>query len=103
MNKKEREEFRKGRAWKQFKQDCRLSCSTDFITKEPLVKTWNLHHLDLDVSRYDRLDKDKFVPLNPKTHELVHEVYKRWKKDKGIIRRLEIILEKMEEYTNVKE
>lgn len=100
MNKKEREEFRKGKAWKQFKHICRLSCSTDFITKEPLVKAWNLHHLDLDISRYDHLDKAKFVPLNPKTHELVHEIYKRWKKDKGIIRRLEIILEKMEEYTN---
>lgn len=100
MNRQQRSNFRKSSAWKQFKYKCRMKCSKDFITKEPLVRDWNLHHLDLNVSRYDQLDMDKFLPLNPDTHKLIHELYKLYRKYPGIIDRIKEVLEKMEKFTN---
>lgn len=101
MNYKERAEFRKSREWKAFKAKCRLHVSVDYITKEPLAKDWNLHHLDLNIHRYsDISDLNRFLPLNPKTHEVIHELFKMYKKNKNCIDRIKEILDKMLEYTN---
>ena len=103
MNYKERAQFRKSDAWHAFKAKCRLHTSTDFITKEPLSKTWNLHHLDLNVRHYDDIsDMDHFMPLNKKTHEMVHELYKLYHKDRKVLDRLKQVLDKMEELTDGK-
>lgn len=103
MNRAEREKFRKTSTWKNFKHKCRLRTSKDFITKEPLDYNWNLHHLDLNVQRYDNLDDmNRFMPLNKKTHELIHELYKLYKKDHKVLDRIKSTLDKMEEYTNGK-
>jgi len=104
MDYKQRAQFRKSDAWHAFKAKCRLLTSTDFITREPLSKTWNLHHLDLNVKHYDDIsDIHKFMPLNKKTHELVHELYKTYRRDHKVLDRLKIVLEKMEELTDGKE
>lgn len=101
MNKDERSKFRKSEAWKKLRAKCRLYTSVDFITKKPLEKTWNLHHLDLNVQRYDQIDSlERFMPLNRKTHEIIHELFKWYKKDHKVIDRIKKTLDLMEEYTN---
>ena len=100
MNQKNRVEFRKSAKWKKFRAKCRLHTSKDFITKKPLERDWNLHHLDLNVGRYDNLVMERFMPLNKKTHEIIHEIYKWYKKDRNVLERIKLTLEKMEEYTN---
>lgn len=100
MNYKERQAFRKTDAWRKWKAKCRLHTTKDFITKEPLCRNWNLHHLDLNVQRYDHIDDmNRFMPLNPKTHELIHELFKWYKKDHKVIDRIKKTLDLMEEYT----
>jgi hypothetical protein len=42
----------------------------------------------------------RFMPLNKKTHEIVHEVYKWYKKDPSVLDRLKETLDKMKEYTS---
>lgn len=100
MNYKERQAFRNTDAWHRWKAKCRLHTSKDFITKEPLCRNWNLHHLDLNVQRYDNItDMKRFMPLNPKTHEVIHEVFKWYKKDHKVLDRIKKTLDLMEEYT----
>ena len=100
MTYKERQAFRKTDAWRKWKAKCRLHTTKDFITKEPLCRNWNLHHLDLNVQRYDHIDDmNRFMPLNPKTHELIHELFKWYKKDHKVIDRIKKTLDLMEEYT----
>ena len=100
MNYKERQAFRKTDAWHRWKAKCRLHTSKDFITKEPLCRNWNLHHLDLNIQRYDNItDMKRFMPLNPKTHEVIHEVFKWYKKDHKVLDRIKKTLDLMEEYT----
>ena len=100
MTYKERQAFRKTDAWHKWKAKCRLHTSKDYITKEPLCRNWNLHHLDLNVQRYDNItDMNRFMPLNPKTHEIIHELFKWYKKDHKVIDRIKKTLDLMEEYT----
>lgn len=100
MNYKQRSEFRKTSAWHKWKAKCRLHTSKDFITKEPLCRNWNLHHLDLNIQHYDNItDMNRFMPLNPKTHEVIHEIFKWYKKDHKVLDRIKLTLDKMEEYT----
>ena len=101
MNYKQRSEFRKTNRWHKWKAKCRLHTSKDFITKEPLCHNWNLHHLDLNVQRYDNIeDMNRFMPLNPKTHEIIHELFKWYSKDHKVLDRIKKTLDLMEEYTN---
>lgn len=101
MTYEERRKFRKTKEWKELKAKCRLHTSKDYITGKPLARDWNLHHLDLDVTRYNRLDDmNKFMPLNSKTHEVIHELYKWYKSDHTVIVRIKEVLDKMEEFTN---
>lgn len=101
MDKKERAAFRKSDAWYKLKAKCRLHTSKDFITKKPLDKDWSLHHLDLNTSRYDKIDDIKrFMPLNKKTHEVIHELFKWYRKDHKVLDRIKTVLDLMEKYTN---
>lgn len=40
------------------------------------------------------------MPLNPKTHEVIHEVFKWYKKDHKVLDRIKKTLDLMEEYTS---
>lgn len=101
MNATERQKFRKSKAWKQLRAKVRLHTSKDFITNKPLERDWNLHHLDLNTQRYDQIsDMKRFIPLNKKTHEMIHELFKLYKKDHKVLDRIKLTLDKMEEYTN---
>lgn len=100
MNYKERKAFRASHVWKKFKAKCRLHTSIDYITKEPLVRNWNLHHLDLSTARYDKLDDMKrFLPLNPKTHETLHALYELYKKNQNVVARMQFVMEQMLAYS----
>ena len=100
MTYKERQAFRKTDAWHKWKAKCRLHTSKDFITKDPLCRNWNLHHLDLNIQRYDNItDMNRFMPLNPNTHEIIHELFKWYKKDHKVLDRIKKTLDLMEEYT----
>ena len=93
MTYKERQVFRKTDAWHKWKAKCRLHTSKDFITKDPLCRNWNLHHLDLNVQRYDNIsDMKRFMPL-------IHELFKWYKKDHKVLDRIKKTLDLMEEYT----
>ena len=73
----------------------------DWLTKLPLLKTWNLHHLDLRDKNYTCIkDTKRFLPLNEDTHKYVHWIYKLWCKDRKILERLEMILQLMYTYTH---
>ena len=103
MNKAERAAFRKSRKWKEFRAQCRLHTNKDFITKDPLGKDWNLHHLDLCVQRYDHIDDmSRFMPLNKETHETIHTLFKWYKKDHKVLERIKVTLDQMEDLTNGK-
>lgn len=80
-------------AWKVFRSKMKKKASCiDWVTKKPLSKTWNLHHLDLRSEHYkDISDPERFMPLNEDTHEFVHWLYRHWLKDKGILDRLNLV------------
>ena len=41
----------------------------------------------------------RFMPLNPKTHEIIHGLFKWYKKDHKVLDRIKKTLDLMEEYT----
>lgn len=69
-----------------------------YLTDKRLLKGWQLHHLDMSIDNYDDFTLDKFVPLNKKAHSIVHDIYRYWHKDHNVLKRLEIILNMMENY-----
>lgn len=101
MDKTQRSDFRHTEKWHAFRAKCRLRTSTDFITKQPLAADWNLHHLDMNHSRYDDIsDVKHFVPLNKETHNTLHILYRWYKKDHNVLERIKATLKKMEKLTN---
>ncbi len=88
--------FRSSAKWKKFRQFCKNRDRIDYITQKPLLKGFNLHHLDLDENHYQDLsDETKFICLNKQTHEMIHWLYRYYQKDPSIIQRLEELLQKM--------
>lgn len=68
----------------------------DPITKHKLYKGWNLHHrhVTADTDEYqDISNEEHYVCLNKQTHEFLHWLYRYWKNDPEILKRLEIELE----------
>lgn len=105
MTKSQKTNFRMSSAWKAFrvKMKKKYNCF-DWVTKQPLSKTWNLHHLDLRSDHYkDISDTERFMPLNENTHEFVHWLYKIWVKDKKVLDRLSIVCETMYTMTHDKQ
>jgi len=97
MTQGEKTKFRMSGKWKKFRSKMKkLANSFDWVTKKPLSKTWNLHHLDMRDKNYtDCSSIDRFMPLNKDTHEFVHWLYHFWCHDKNIITRLEFLMIKM--------
>lgn len=97
MNAAEKKKFRHSDEWKNFRQKMRrMFYKTDPITLEPLMRDWELHHMCLDSSQYtDLSNTSRFKPLNKKTHEAIHTLYRIYKKDKGVLERVQQLLETM--------
>ena len=104
MTKTQKANFRMSAAWKSFRAKMKKKANCfDWITKQPLAKNWNLHHLDLRSANYKNIaDYDRFLPLNESTHEFVHWLYHLWSKDKKILSRIESVLYQMKAYSSDK-
>lgn len=97
MTDEEKKKFRRSKPWSNFRQKLRRRYNKqDVLTHKPLLRDWNLHHLDMNDKNYTDLSKeDKFLPLNKDTHKFVHWFFRLYRHDPGIIRRLEIIMKQM--------
>ena len=104
ITKTQKANFRMSAAWKSFRAKMKKKANCfDWITKQPLAKNWNLHHLDLRSANYKNIsDYDRFLPLNENTHDFIHWLYYLWSKDKKILSRIEFVLCKMEDYSSDK-
>ena len=91
--------LRASKAWKELKARIKvkqLGCCAVLMTK--LTKTANLHHLNLDATKYtDLSNEDNFVYLSNKVHECVHLLYSSKCGWRNAVNRIVEILEKMEE------
>lgn len=99
MTKDEKAKFRKTMKWKNFRKKIKEKCPRDTITKKLLRIDWNLHHIDMRDKNYtDLSDPHKFTPLNKDTHEMIHWLFRLYRHDKQIIKRIEKLLEAMYRY-----
>lgn len=97
MNSTEKKQFRMSQVWKRFRVKMKKQyAGLDSVTMEPLSRTWNLHHMNLDSSSYTDISEQLyFRPLNERTHETVHYLYKFYKKDPEVLDRLKHLLDDM--------
>ena len=90
--------FRASKAWKDLqrkKKTQQLGYCAVLMTK--LTKTANLHHLNLDATKYtDLSNEDNFVYLSNKVHDCVHLLYGSKCGWRNAIGRLIAIFEKMD-------
>ena len=86
-------EFRKTKAWKDFRK--LFDSKIDYITQKKLPKKYNLHHMKLDSRFYTDLNEDNFEPMLNSVHDFIHWLYGYYRKDKLILNRIKEILDKM--------
>lgn len=95
-NEKEKKRFRQTKAWKEFRERKRKQTKKDFVTGKSLTGKWELHHLDLNPSNYTNLEvEDNFIPLNSRTHTLIHFLYIYYRKDRKVLDRVKEVLDRM--------
>ena len=75
-----------------------ISGGIDYVTAKKLRKGANVHHLDTNLGHYDLLSDDRFVVLNIQTHEMVEWLWKYYKNDPDVIKRLEQLMVRMKEF-----
>lgn len=101
MTRNMKQKFRMSAVWKKFRQKIRRLVCCDYITRHPLTRSWNLHHLDMRDCNYTDISRmERFMPLNEGTHEFIHWLYRLWVKDASVLRRIETVLGLMYEYTH---
>lgn len=79
----ERAEFRKTKAWCNFRnQVAERQNMLDYITHEPLKDNYNCHHLCMKANEYTNLQFDRFIAVNKDTHEKIHELFtSKWQQN----------------------
>lgn len=93
---KEKSKFRRSAKWLKFRAYLKKARKVDAITNKPLYKGWTLHHCDLNQSNYTNIsNENNFECLNKQSHDVVH-FFARHDDWRDMIKRLEVILEKME-------
>ena len=101
---KEKTKFRASKRWKEFRDRKRKEQLKDPITGAKLGRMANLHHMNLDETKYEDIsNEDNFVFLNKMSHDVVHFFFsrkepKRWRKR---ILAIIQILKKMEKINGV--
>ena len=90
--------FRASKAWKDLQRKKKIAqqgyCAV-LMTK--LTRTANLHHLNLDATKYtDLSNEDNFVYLSNKVHDCVHLLYGSKCGWRNAVGRLIAIFEKMD-------
>jgi hypothetical protein len=95
-NSKEKNKFRLTSLWRSFSKQLKKQQKTDPITGAKLTKYCQCHHLDPYI--YYELLPEKFVVLNPKSHELIELIFKSKNRWRYALKAIEQICKKMEEY-----
>lgn len=99
---KQKSQFRKTKIWNDFRQTMKeVQNGKDFITQGKLPKGWNLHHANLNPEYYQNLETSDFFCLGNQCHNFVHWLYRYYRKDKKVLKRLEVVLERMFELSEV--
>lgn len=92
---KSKRKFRQSKEWKSFRQVMKKKCGgMDAITGHKLRKGYQVHHRNLDETKYAELEEDNFICCNNLTHKVLHWLYTYYKKDPAIIDRLKNEMEK---------
>lgn len=90
--------FRRTTAWREWRQHiAELQSGKDAVTGKKLVKRWHCHHLDMSAENYDKLIEENFVALNPQCHDVVHILFRYYKKDPDILEKFKKVLDRMRE------
>ena len=90
--------FRQSKEWKSFRGLMKKKAGNiDAITLKPLRKGFQVHHQNLDETKYNELKESNFVCVNNLTHKVIHWLYTYYKKDPAIIDRLKAEMELMAE------
>ena len=98
MNEAQRKKriFRQSKEWKNFRQEMKKKCGgLDYITGHKLRKGFQVHHRNLDETKYTELEGDNFICINNLTHKVVHWLWTYYQKDPAILDRIKVELEKM--------
>ena len=86
--------FRATKEWKEFRKMIIIEQKVDLITGSKLTKMANCHHLDLNEENYQNLNRDNFIALNPKSHEVIHFLFKPdWRERLDKIKEILIAME----------
>lgn len=104
VTQKDKRRFRDSKKWKDFREHMKtLQNETCQITGARLTKLWQLHHLNLDETKYDELIDENFVCLSWNMHKVVHALFVKSKPRAWRSRVLNLIriLKKMEKLNEV--
>ena len=74
-NEKKKNKFRRSNRWNNFRRELKRKQKTDPVTGARLVPRAVCHHRDLKPENYEILSEERQVMLNPKTHEMIHQIY----------------------------
>lgn len=96
-----KKKFRYSKEWRDFRLKMKEKYKVDYITHSKLTKLFNLHHMKMTdkPEEYKELsDESHFACLNYTSHSLLHYMWgKNGKNWRDKLKRLEELLEKMEE------
>lgn len=97
MTEAQKKKFRFSNPWRTFRLVIKKErLFKDYVTGEKLLKTWQLHHLNLDDRQYTNLTKHAhFMPLNKDTHKVIHWLYRYYKRDRYFLVRIKEVLDYM--------
>lgn len=81
-NQRDKTKFRATKRWRELRDRKRREQKVDPVTGAKLTRLANLHHMNLDASKYEDLShEDHFVFLNQMTHKCIHFfAHKDWRK-----------------------
>lgn len=96
---KHKAEFRKTSKWKNWRKYLKTKRKVDECTGKPLLKGFQVHHLDMRDENYEDLREEKFSVLNRKTHDCIHWLF-RYSNWREVMQKMADILERMEEYNH---
>jgi hypothetical protein len=93
--------FRRSSRWLKFRRYMKATQKTDPITGSPLSPTFSVHHCDLREEHYEDVsDSERFIGLNPQTHETVHFLYQAHCGWRSAVMNLIRILKRMDRCSN---
>lgn len=77
-NQQLKRKLRASKEWKDLRSILKDVYVNDPVTKKPLSKSFNLHHLSQskEIDDYYNLDPSRFCCVNAQTHDVVHYLYR---------------------------